>query len=385
METKIINISDIFKKPYSAKADELLEHQKSDAIKVDHLAFSFKLSQLRHCSKAGFGMTGKKGQSHFPEVPEIKAYKAETMDGFEQYKREVQETLMNFYEQTLVTFCDFVLGMQLGLTTGKGFHGYKDSMNLRANGVQVGIVGIGGQRDTVYFQISGEGCTHLFQHINAFNLHHWLNKVLDITTLSRLDLCYDDFDNNFNCNYAITAHHDGFFKTNPNCRQSKIDGYVTWEPSDGKPIQKIKMVTVGSRSSVIYWRIYDKKLEQLEKGEDFKGLYWFRSEVELKKWTSDALLNVSAAFAGICPYAAQCELDTGVKTKSRTKVNEACTELASRVRHVRRSAGRALNDILDICDGDIMKAFGLIVSNDTAQKFGIPPTHKQLVKHAIGI
>lgn len=377
--------SDVFKKPYTKKAKELIDADKSEAIKIDHLAFSFKLSQLRHCSKAGFGITSKKGQSHFPAIPKIESYKSESGQSFQDYQTQVHHTLMNFYESTLVTFTDFVLGMQLGLTTGKGFHGYKDSMPLKANGVQVGLVGIGGQRDTVYFQISGEGCKHLFQHITYFNLHHWLNKVLDITTLSRVDLCYDDFDGIYDCDHAVKAHCDGWFKTNPNCRQAKIDGYVTWDTSSSTPHQITKMVTIGSRTSAIYWRIYDKKLEQFEKNEEELDLmHWYRSEVELKKWSTDVLLNVSAAFAGLCPYAKECANHQGVKTKQRKKVNDACAELASRVRHVRRQCGKALNDILDICGGDLYEAFGLIVPDDTAYKYGIPPTHKQLIKQVIG-
>jgi len=97
---------------------------------------------------------------------------------------------------------------------GRGLHGYKDSMTILANGIEVGYVGIGGQRDTVYFQISGQGCKYLFTYTTPFVIHHWLAKVFSCTRLSRIDLAFDDYDNNFNCDYAEKAYRDG---CSPSC------------------------------------------------------------------------------------------------------------------------------------------------------------------------
>ncbi|STG68619.1 replication initiation factor family protein [Escherichia coli] len=59
------------------------------------------------------------------------------------------------------------------------------------------------------------------------------------------------------------------------------------------------MYTFGSRQSRVYWRIYNKALEQKVSGT------WNRSEVELKGVPVDVLLDIAGYFTGLCDYAAQ--------------------------------------------------------------------------------
>lgn len=359
------------------------ESEKFDAIKIDHLAFAFPISELRQCRKSG--QVGKtfRTQVQYPNLPEFKACHSIDLEELEKHKNQTTEQLKDFYEQTLKVWVNDVLGFEMSPMRGRGLHGYKDSMTLRANGVDVGFIGLGGQRDTIYFQISGTGCKSLFHHTTPFIIHHWLSKVFTVTKLSRIDLAFDDFDNNFNCNYAESSYKDGWFRTSNRGQSPSINPNhkYTYDENLNK-VYSQEMICVGSRTSLIYWRIYNKKLEQGIKQDD---LTWYRSEAELKKWSVDCLLNLAATFAGLCPFSASINLEKGIKTKSMSKTKEVCLDIAARVRHVRRSAGKALGDILEVLEGDIQQTMGLILPDDTGGKLGIPPTYKHLINQVIEV
>ncbi|PCI54398.1 MAG: phage replication protein [Gammaproteobacteria bacterium] len=393
---------------YTKKANALISHKKSNNIKIDHLAFTLPISALRHCRKAGAANTATKiitgtkksffsdkevtqtklVKSHgiWPQPPVIKSVQTVGIDEYEAHKKHVDNQMRDFYEKTLIIWVNEVLGFELSPMRGKGFQGYKDSMTLRSFGKDIGFVAIGGQRETIHFQISGTGCKSLFEHTTPFVLHHWLSKVFSITKLRRVDLCFDDFDNNFNCDYAEKAYIDGFFRTSNRgpSPQAEPRNKYTYETKLNKLLKVFtqEMFCVGSRTSAIYWRIYDKKLEQGIKEDD---LTWYRSEAELKKWDIDCLLNLGATFAGLCPFSASIDLDKGIKTKAMSKAKEVCLDVAARVRHVRRSAGKALGDILEIFQGDIEHTMGLILPEETGGKLGIPSTYQQLINTVIEV
>jgi phage replication initiation protein len=391
---------------FSKKAELLATSKKSDAIKIDHLAFSFPLHSLKGCINAGSTklsrkiktgtkkefFTGKevsiyksiKQGSIFPDAPKPKSFQSGEFEEFEKYKLEVHKQLAEYYEKTLKIFVEHVFGFEVSPMRGRGLHGYKDSMTLRTtNGVDVGFIGIGGQRDTIYFQISGTGCKYLFSRMSTFVLHHWLVKVLGISKLSRLDLAFDCYDNNFNCTYATTAYKDGAFSSGLGGRPPEFGLHHKFTFSKNmEPDFTVEMVSIGKRTSPVYWRIYNKKLEQGIKDAE---LTWHRNEVELKKWDADSLLNVGQVFAGLCPFSASMDLNKGIKTKCMTIAKEACLDLAARAKHVRHSAGKALGDILEIFEGDIAKTLGVILPNDTGGKYGIPPTYQKLINQVIEV
>lgn len=349
------------------------------AVKVDHLAFTFKISELRHCSRAGFMGYTSKTQPHFPKVPKIDALEGKTLEEIEISKQKQHAVLADYYERTLKIFTEHVLGLKMSPLRGRGLHGYKDSMILRNDkGIECGYVGIGGQLDTVFFQISGTGCKYVFAHSTPFRIHHWLYKVLSVERLSRLDLCVDDYDGNFDCEYAKKAYIDDWFRTSDRGNKPAFGEANKYTFNDNlEKVYAQEMVTIGSRTSLTYWRVYNKKLEQGIVDDKF---IWYRSEAELKKIHVSALLDIPATFAGINQFAQSIEPTKGKKQVSTKQVKAPCLELAGRVRWFRRMAGRALVDIVEILDGDISKAFGLIVPDDfEGGKIGIPPTYKQLI------
>jgi len=371
--------------PYSTLADKLIQKRlmpKEKTVKIDYLAFSFPLAELRHCHKAGVAGYTSKTQTRYPLPPKVESYVASNDEEFEKYKSHVQEQLADFYIETLRVFVDRVLGLELSAPRGKGFNGYKESMNLcTRDGKSVGFIALGGNRNTVYFDIAGQGCQHIFSHTTTFVLHHWLNTVLSMTQLSRIDLAKDDYDDNFNCDYAHDAFKDGWFRTGKGGRMPELGCHHRFNYDDKMtPIYSAEMWSVGMRGNPIYWRIYNKKLEQDIKDGDFT---WYRSEVELRKWTVDALLDVDLAFAGINGFAQSMVNKRGVRTKSMTKAKEAAVDIAARVKWFRRSCGKALSDILSFYDGDIETALGVILPDDSGGKLGIPPTYKRLINFAM--
>jgi len=385
-----------FCKLYNNTATRLLETRvkSSQNIKVDFLAFTISLPQLRHCHKSEIlnlpVKHGKKtdichAKSPFPAPPVVKNTQVLNLDDIEKERVRIQGELQDFYETCLKAFVSRVLGFELSLPSDKGFFGYSNSMNLlTSDGVVAGFVAIGGQNNTAYIQITGSGCKHLLAHIDLYKLHYWLSIVLGITKLSRIDLARDDYDNNFNCEYALAAYKDGFFRVGKACRPLSChpDNIFTYDDKFNH-IYSQEMLRVGKRTSQIYWRIYNKKLEQ---NIDDDSLSWYRSEVELKKWSVDALLNVDDVFAGLNEFSKSLSDCKGVVTRFKSESQEAALDLISRVRHFRRSAGKALADLLEFSGGDMETAIGYLLPDEvteTVGKMGIPPTYRKLIDHVL--
>lgn len=340
------------------------------SVIVDHLAFSFPLSSLKDiCSRSG---TTKGNRSwRWQKMPKWADYQKNIKNPDEA----LQTFNSDYYDSLflrLEVFADRVLGLKIGCSRDKGLHGYSNSHRIldKTGRHELGFVGIGGNSNTVYFQISGEGCKHVFAHTDSFRLHHWLGNILGITHLSRIDLAYDDFDGNFDCDYAINAYHDDAFKgfsggRNPNmipCPEyngREIVGYI---------------VKVGSRKSNTYWRIYDKAAEQ-----NLKGQIWNRSEVELKKVKICALADPAKAFSSLNPFSESLNVENKDETFSiRSVVKRTTLDMAGRLRWAKQQCGRTLFDIADSLGGDINAAFGAI-ADTRGGSFSLPDTYNDLL------
>ncbi|EOX8431553.1 replication initiation factor domain-containing protein [Salmonella bongori] len=231
------------------------------------------------------------------------------------------------------------------------------------------------QKDTAHVQLSGVGCRHLFMNITPYLLWNTL-KGLGVTRLSRVDLCFDDFTGNFGTAYALTAYKDRAFLTGKGGRVQELD---VRRPLAGESL-KGDTVYIGKRKSCIYWRIYDKALEQ-----KIEGVSWYRSEVELKKVTVDVLSDVDAFFAGICDYSASLlsghiEHIRKLPRDERQKMKNLlpCLELLGRIKRVRRQFGKIASEVLDIFDGDTGAVFGLLASDEAINKFNLGEYQRSL-------
>lgn len=297
--------------------------QRLGQIGFDHLAFTIRLNKFE-----------KLPCDAWVKLPVYKSYTDDTA-GLEAF----QEHVVMVRHLRLEQFVNRVLGLKLGSTRNYGRFFYTQSRELmdKKGKVSVGFIAFGGNDDTVYFQISGTGCKHVFTHTNGHRLHHWLS-YFDVKVLRRADLFYDDFDGNFDCDYARLAYRDGAFKRNNGGRNPKISETV--DRDDTGVLGEI--VRVGSRTSLVYWRIYDKGREQ---GVDSP---WYRTEVELKDISIDVLLAPAKHFAGLCPFSESINLSDkhALSTVFKHKKSAMLT-LEAKTKWLRRQCGRAIYDLVE--------------------------------------
>jgi phage replication initiation protein len=354
-------------KPRSTE-EKLDYNRKCNAVIVDHLAFTVPLSSFKHLDRAG-----KKEGFKWAKLPRqsFKRIKDDALreSAIEDYQAEFGHICFERFKQ----FIDRVMGLRLSANRDKGLHGYRDSYRLLAKDrpVELGFVGFGGNNNTIYVQVSGEGCQHLFDHTTPFVMHFWLAKVLCVQKLARLDLAYDDFHGNFDADYAEKAYEDEAFKNPRGGSNPQIDRR---NPRVGKK-QQGETVYVGTRKSNIFWRIYDKAAQ--------KGLHnkvWWRNEVELKKISTDALEIPAKTYAGLNRFACSLNLEHG--TTFQSSKQRASLDFAGRIQWARNQVGRTLSDIVESLDGDIFAAFGLLV-DERGGKFSIPESYAALLQHQL--
>lgn len=341
------------------------DYSQDDLIIVDHLAFTVPMIEFRHLEFAGG--EHKKQWAKFPKRTFNKIKDNAVKEHMiADYQAEYAHVCMVRFRQ----FCDKILNLRISENREKGLHGYTNSATILAKNapIKLGFIGFGGNNNTIYFQLSGEGCKHLFSFIRPFNLHFWLTKVLMINKLNRIDLAYDDFEGNYSIEYAERAYADDAFK-NPNGGRTPKATTIC-----ERMVNEITGHTfaVGSRQSSSYWRIYDKAMEQGAPA----GTVWVRSEVELKKVNADVLLSPIKSFAGINAFSASFTFAKGVNFKSLSK--KTVLDFNSRIRWAKRQCGKTISDVLESFGGDVYATLGALC-DDRGGHFSLPDTQALLL------
>lgn len=345
-------------------------------VQLDWLAFTFKLKDLRHCERAGYIGFTNKSQPHFPQAPVIKSQMVGDFSSFEDYKAYTDAVFTDYLEKCLKVFVSRVLGLSMSGPRDMSFQFYENSFNLLSpNGETFcGRIGIGGNNDTVHISINGAGCKHVLARRSLFSLYHWLANVLHVQSLARIDLAFDDFHGLFDCKYALTAAYEGAFKPSVRGKFPKVkEDYEYDITADGGKKFSKEQVSVGSRQSQIYWRIYNKALEQ--KLAD-TGLIWYRSEVELKRWSVEVLRDLAGSFAAINDFAASIEASEPFDTKPQPK-KRAALDVLSASHWLRRQWGRVISDLVELNNGDADKVVSLIARG--SPRIGFPSGYNSLV------
>ncbi|MBV7296611.1 replication initiation factor domain-containing protein [Enterovibrio paralichthyis] len=363
---------------------------------IDHLAFSCPIGALNYLDMAtrvgvkgeGFRVEDNFSWARMPKrdwhLCKSDAARQKRIDAYQSKARAVLET-------RLTQFLQKVLGVQLRPMRGRGLHGYLDSAEMFSPcGINLGLFAIGGNQDTFYCQFSGDGCRYLFdivarhranqRTLTPRRLYFWLHDVLGVTTLSRCDLAVDDYDGNFGCKYAKTCYMEGAFRRS-NRGLNPIFEHKVVQQDTANGLQVVNEgVIVGSRKSNVYWRVYNKALEQ-----GLKDVVWFRNEVELKKVTIDVLKNPAAHFSGICAFAASIEPTEGMSIKRITK--DTGLSLAGRTRWARRQCGKIIYELIQKHNFDTDSVFGLLMSDEYVEllnqempsRLAIPATYTHLL------
>lgn len=361
-----------------------------NVVRVDSLSFSFNVSYMRDLSqwhefKSVSGYNGVLPE--FPQAPSQIDFRTGLTLSAEDYQHKLDDYLHEHYSavyQRIFLFFDRIFGLSVGPVRSRGMQGYSHSCRLFSpdGKHECGWLMFGGiaQKNTAHVQLSGVGCRHLFMHTTPYLLWNTL-RGLGVTRLSRVDLCFDDFTGNFSTDYALTAYDDRAFLTGAGGCIQQLD---IRRPRAGDRL-KGDTIYVGARKSRIYWRIYDKALEQ-----NLDGVSWFRSEVELKKVTVDVLSNVDAYFVGICDYSASV-ISKHIEHVQKLPPDERrvqenllpCLELLGRVKRVRRQFAKIAGDVLDIFDGDTGAAFGLLACSDAVEKYSLGEYESSLKKGGV--
>ena len=272
-----------------------------------------------------------------------------------------------------------MLGFTVGCMKEIKFNHYDNHFDIySADGNEwCGRVGVGGanQRDTIHFSINGHGCKHLFTKRSRQYVHYWLSNILNVTLLTRCDIAFDDFDGIHSCENVELAFMDDGFKrsrgispTYTNCDEWHMD-------SDGNKVFSTEMRRIGSRQSLVHWRIYNKKLEQKI---DKEGFVWYRSEVELKKVSVDILLDIDGYFAGLNDYAKSLfSKDVAAKGMTfKAKKRFACDVLKATF-WAKRQYGKLVNSLFELYQGDYQKVVTSLMRDDGVIDF--TSMHQKLV------
>ncbi|WP_340676168.1 replication initiation factor domain-containing protein [Paraperlucidibaca sp.] len=239
-----------------------------------------------------------------------------------------------------------------GITSQRegGTNFYHRSYHLGEN---YGQVGIGGQKDTVLVHLYGLGA---LKALNGWEqrLHDFLTNVAVRPKITRIDLACDDYEgSNISVDWGLEQYHLGGFTWTgaaPNIEQ--VGNWI-------KPTGKGRTLTIGSRSSGKFLRIYEKG-----KKEGCSSSLWSRFEVEIKSRDRiipfDALLYPSDYLAG--SYPCSSELNTNSE-RIKTEKTTAQFNLQDSIANTKRQFGKHLRFLRNLLE-DSDAALELVMSDD---------------------
>ena len=170
----------------------------------------------------------------------------------------------------------------------RGAHGWTRSFCSEYGGI---IYAFGGQRDTAFVSIPGDGCS-LVRSWDALGV--WLRDWCD-ARITRWDGAVDDYEGGRSVDDAVAGFHAGAFKCGG--RQPRYDLRGDWLEPTGQG----RTFYVGSRRSGKLFRAYEKGKQLGDPSSP-----WVRHEVEwhntdrIVPW--DVLWSPGTYVAGAYPY-----------------------------------------------------------------------------------
>lgn len=250
----------------------------------------------------------------------------------------------NLWAEAIEHFSD-VLEHIFGFTitarnqTGRNF--YKQSYVL---GEQMGLVCIGGQRNTILVMLSGRGCSFAKQGWER-RLYTYLTTLAQRPRLTRIDLAHDDFDGeNINVDWGNSQDDIGGFQCGN--RAPNIEYKGNWKRPNGRG----RTLNIGSRESGKYLRIYEKGRAEGDSEDN-----WQRAEVEFKSVDKilpfDMLLAPSEYFLGSYPCFKEISNDIQPERIETLKKNTTIT-LNAAIATIKHQYGKYINFFSKFLDAD---------------------------------
>lgn len=222
-----------------------------------------------------------------------------------------------------------------GVDTGRGLHGFKSCLKLRAyvlgELVDIGNLAYGGefQRGKWFLQLTGKGCG-LVKDWRTFET--WLEE-LD-ANISRIDIAADFMEGQYTVDDAVDMFEAGLFQLNN--VQPKTGTAGDWlQNREGRTLY------IGKAGNGKMLRCYEKGKQLGDLESD-----WVRFEVQLgnrdRKIPLCVLSNPEKYFAGAYP-ALQQLLEHVEGEAIRTFRTEGKKTLANLLHHLKRCYGKALH------------------------------------------
>lgn len=297
--------------------------------------------------------------------------------------QEYQRALCEAYLRRLKIWMSSAFGLSIGPERDRGGFNYRFSAPLFSDdgGYDFhGLVFWGGNNGTAYIQISGLGCAHVFNGTEPQYVFNWLNH-LGVTKLKRIDLAVDDFEGIFTCDGAVRDFRAGAFYGG----RGPLPGFANACKWNGRAELKQEMYTFGSRRSRVYWRIYNKALEQRVSGT------WYRSEVELKGVPLEILLDIAGYFTGLCDYAAQ--IDPAKPRKFNpyqpdlADERKAVKSFESQVQWLRKQCSKSVAKLFHLFGNDYEAVFSVIVRRehieDVNLRISMPDVYRDIISDKV--
>nr|WP_252150031.1 replication initiation factor domain-containing protein [Acinetobacter cumulans] len=225
--------------------------------------------------------------------------------------------------------------------TGRNF--YKQSYVL---GHDMGLVCIGGQRNTILVMLSGKGCSFATEGWER-RLYTFLTNIAKRAKLTRIDLAHDDFSGE-NINVDWAEQHDtnsekgtGFQNGS---RKPNVEHKGNWKRPNGRG----RTLNIGSRESGMYVRVYEKGRAEGDPDDN-----WQRAEVEFKACDRilpfDMLLAPSEYFMGSYPCFSYLKNDIQPSKIESLKKNASISAKAA-LETIKHQYGKYINLFKQVFD-----------------------------------
>lgn len=163
---------------------------------------------------------------------------------------------------------EHIFGFTTTSKNNSGRNFYKESYVL---GEDMGLLCIGGQRNTILIMINGKGCTFAKEGWEK-RLYTFLSNCAARPKLTRVDLAHDDFDGT-KINVDWGNMQDGLGGFQLGNRAPNIEHKGNWKRPNGRG----RTLNIGSRESGKYLRLYEKGRAEGDPDDN-----WQRAEVEFK-------------------------------------------------------------------------------------------------------
>lgn len=172
--------------------------------------------------------------------------------------------------------------------TINGFYGYSERFYF--DGISIHFNG----RDDmgILVEMSGRGC-RVFESVSTISLDYLFSLIIENEyNCTRLDVAFDDFSGIIPLKVMADDTRN----------QRYISRFSSWEVIESNNGLNIN---IGSKSSDIMFRFYDKFAEQSSKGIEVEASHWVRAEMQCRKSRAMAFIklyngeNLGDIFCGV--------------------------------------------------------------------------------------